>query len=130
MIVDDGAAHDEFMHDVLTLAAPPGIPVEVLDVAAAAVRCSELAAAPEPVMVLARSPETVLRLVKAGVPIDVVDLGGLGAGPGRRRLHRTVSASAEELAQLRELEDLGVKVEIRIVPDGRPIPLRSIDRRP
>jgi len=130
VIVDDGAAHDEFMRDVLTLAAPPGIPVEVLDVAAAAVRCSELAAATESVMVLARSPETILRLVKAGVPIGVVDLGGLGAGPGRRRLHRTVSASAEELAQLRELEDLGIRVEIRIVPDDRPIPLRSIDRRP
>jgi len=102
----------------------------VLDVAAAAVRCSELAAATESVMVLARSPETILRLVKAGVPIEVVDLGGLGAGPGRRRLHRTVSASAEELAQLRELEDLGIRVEIRIVPDDRPIPLRSSDRRP
>ena len=70
---------------MLTLAAPQGVPVEVLDVAGGAARCLELAATPEPVIVLARSPRTILGLRQAGVPIDVVDLGGMGAGPGRRR---------------------------------------------
>ncbi len=127
VIVDDATARDEFLREVLSLAAPSGVPVEVLDVAGGAVRCIELAASPEPVIVLARSPRTVLALRQAGVPIEVVDLGGLGAGPGRRRLHRTISVSADELAQLRELEQLGTRVEIRIVADDRPISLRSLD---
>lgn len=127
VIVDDASARDEFMKDVLTLAAPQGVPVEVLDLADGAARCSELAASPEPVFVLARSPRTVLALRQAGVPMEVVDLGGLGAGPGRRRLHRTISVSAEELAELRELERLGTRVEVRIVADDRPVPLRSLD---
>jgi PTS system mannose-specific IIB component len=127
VIVDDATAGDEFLREVLSLAAPPGVPVEVLDLAAGAARCIELAESQEPVIVLARSPRTVLALRQAGVPIEVVDLGGLGAGPGRRRLHRTSSVSADELAELRELEQLGTRVEIRIVADDRPIALRSLD---
>jgi mannose/fructose/N-acetylgalactosamine-specific phosphotransferase system component IIB len=127
-IVDDATARDEFLREVLTLAAPQGVPVEVLEVAEGAVRLIELAASPEPVMVLVRSPRTLLSLRQAGVPIEVVDLGGLGAGPGRRRLHRSISVSSAELAELRELEELGTRVEIRIVADDRPIPLRALDQ--
>jgi PTS system mannose-specific IIB component len=127
VIVDDAAARDEFLREVLSLAAPSGVPVEVLDVAGGAARCIDLATSQEPVIVLARSPRTVLALRQAGVPIEVVDLGGLGAGPGRRRLHRTISVSSDELAELRELEQLGTRVEIRIVADDRPIALKSLD---
>ena len=35
--------------------------------------------------------------------------------------------SPDELAELRELEQLGTRVEIRIVADDRPIPLQSLD---
>ena len=127
VIVDDATAGDEFLREVLTLAAPQGVPVEVHDVASGAARCIELAGSPEPVIVLARSPRTILGLRQAGVPIDVVDLGGMGAGPGRRRLHRTVSVSPAEIGELRELEQLGTRVQIQIVADDRPIPFRSLD---
>jgi mannose/fructose/N-acetylgalactosamine-specific phosphotransferase system component IIB len=115
------------MREVLTLAAPQGVPVEVHDVASGAARCIELAGAPEPVIVLARSPGTILRLRQAGVPIDVVDLGGMGSGPGRKRLHRTISVSPDDLRELRELERLGTQVQIQIVADDPPIPFRSLD---
>ncbi len=128
VIVDDNTARDEFLREVLILASPPGVPVEVLGVADGAARCIELATAPEPVIVLARNPRTVLALKQAGVPIEVVDLGGMGAGPGRKRLHKTISVSPDELRELRALEELGTRVEIQIVADDRPIPFRSVDR--
>ena len=127
VIVDDATARDPFLSEVLTLAAPQGVPVEVHAVAEGAVRLIELARTPELVMVLARSPRTILGLRQAGVPIEVVDLGGMGSGPGRRRLHKTISVSADELRELRELEQLGTRVEVQIVADDRPIPFRSID---
>ncbi|MFI5258644.1 MAG: PTS system mannose/fructose/N-acetylgalactosamine-transporter subunit IIB [Candidatus Limnocylindrales bacterium] len=127
VIVDDRTARDEFLREVLTLAAPHGVPVEVWDLAAGAARCLELAGTSEPVIVLARSPRTILGLRQAGVPIEVVDLGGMGAAPGRRRLHKTISASPDEIRDLHELEHLGTRVEIQIVADDRPIPFRSVD---
>lgn len=127
VIVDDATARDEFLREVLTLAAPQGVPVEVHDVATGAARLIALAATSEPVIVLARTPGTVLELRRAGVPIEVVDLGGMGSGPGRRRLHKTISVSPDELRELRELEQMGTRVEIQIVADDRPIPFRSLD---
>jgi len=127
VIVDDASARDEFLREVLTLAAPQGVPVEVHGLAEGAVRCVELAAAPEPAIVLARSPRTILGLRQAGVPIEVVDLGGMGSGPGRRRLHKSISVSPDELRELREIERLGTRVEVQIMADDRPIPFRSLD---
>ena len=101
--------------------------IEVYEVATGAARLIALAATSEPVIVLARTPRTVLELRHAGVPIEVVDLGGMGSGPGRRRLHKTISVSPDELRELRELEKMGTRVEIQIVADDRPIPFRSLD---
>ena len=126
VIVDDATARDEFLREVLTLAAPHGVQVEVHDVAAGAVRLMELAPSPEPVMVLARSPRTILALRQAGVPIEVVDLGGMGAGPGRKRIHKTISVSPDEIRDLQAIEKLGTRVEIQIVADDRPIPFHSV----
>ncbi|MGD0018504.1 MAG: PTS sugar transporter subunit IIB [Candidatus Limnocylindrales bacterium] len=127
VIVDEATARDEFLREVLALAAPQGVPVEVCGLADGAARLIALAATPEPVIVLARMPRTVLALRHAGVPIEVVDLGGMGAGPGRRRLHKTISVSPEEIRELRELEQMGTRVEVQIVADDRPIPFRSLD---
>lgn len=128
VIVDDRVAADPFLVDVLTLAAPSGVPVEVLDVASGAPRVRELAGAPDAVFVLVKSPVTALALLHAGVPIEAVNLGGMGAGPGRRPLYRTISASDDERAALREIQALGTPVEIRIVADDRPVRFASVDR--
>ena len=130
VIVDDATARDDFLRDVLILAAPPDVPVEVYGVDESIARLLELAADAAAVIVLARIPRTVLQLRRAGIPIEKVDLGGMGAGPGRKRIYKTISLSAAEVGELRELEELGTRVEIQIVADDRPIPFRSLDKEP
>lgn len=127
VIVDDETARDEYLKTVLTLAAPTGVPVEVHSVNAGVPRLADLAAGPERVLLLLRSPTTALRLREAGTAFDVLNVGGIGAGPGRRLLHRSISASAKELAAMRRLEELGTRVELRVLADDRPIPLSSVD---
>ncbi len=127
VIVDDETARDEYLKTVLTLAAPAGVPVEVLNVEAGVPRLGGLAAGPERVLVLLRSPVTALRLREAGAAFDVLNVGGIGSGPGRRSLHRSISASAEELGAMRRLEALGTHVELRVLADDRPVPLSAVD---
>lgn len=126
IVVDDKTARDDFLRDVLELAAPPGVPVEVHDVERGIERVRELVDDPEPVFVLMRSPLTALRLREAGVAFPVLNVGGIGAGPGRRVLYRNISASAEELEAMRRLETLGTRVELRIVESDRPVMLSSV----
>jgi mannose/fructose/N-acetylgalactosamine-specific phosphotransferase system component IIB len=126
LVVDDKTAKDEFLREVLELTAPPGVPVEVMTVDEGLTRVREAAESPARVFVLLRSPIAALRLREGGVPFEVLNVGGLGAGPGRRQLYRNISAGEQELEAMRELERRGTRVEFRIVPDDRPVTLGSV----
>ena len=128
VIVDDRTARDEFLREVITLSAPPGVPVEVLDVESGTQRVLVLAAEPDPVIVLVRSPIVALHLREAGVEFPLLNVGGLGAGPTRKPLYRNISANPEELEAMRRLESMGTAVELRIVENDRPVSFRSVDK--
>ena len=126
VIVDDKTARDEFLREILMLAAPAGVPVEVHDVAAGTERVRELVTDPEPVFVIVRSPLTALRIREAGVDFPLLNVGGIGAGPGRKPLYRNISASPEEVQAMRRLEEMGTRVELRIVENVRPVMFASV----
>ena len=129
VIVDDKTAQNEFLRDVLILAAPQGTPVEVYGLTEGAARVAELASSPTSAFLLMRTPLTALRLRELGVQFDMLNVGGLGAGPGRRPLYKNISATDEELAAMRTLEEMGTKVELRIVADDHGVPFASVDKR-
>jgi D-glucosaminate PTS system EIIB component len=126
VIVDDKTARDEFLREILELAAPPGVPVEVHDMERGSARVRELVADPEPVFVLMRSPLTAVRLREAGIEFPLLNVGGMGAGPGRKPLYRNISASPDEIEAMRQLEAMGTRVELRIVENDRPVMFSSV----
>jgi mannose/fructose/N-acetylgalactosamine-specific phosphotransferase system component IIB len=128
VIVDDRTAQDEFLRDVLMLAAPRGVPVEVHGFDEGLPRVTEIAEDDEQAFVLMKSPLMALRLRKAGVRFDVLNIGGMGSAPGRRQLYKNISANAEEMEAMRELERMGTRVEMRIVADDRPVAFSSVDK--
>jgi PTS system mannose-specific IIB component len=129
VIVDDKTARDEFLKDVLINAAPNGTPVEVYGLADGAPRVAEIASSSTAAFVLVRSPITALKLRELGVGFDLLNVGGMGAGQGRRPLYKNISATDEERAAMRALEDMGTKVELRIVADDRPVAFASVDKK-
>lgn len=126
VIVDDRTARDDFLREILELSAPPGVPVEVHEVESGIERVRGLLDDPEPVFVLMRSPVTAVRLREAGIEFPLLNVGGIGAGPGRKPLYRNISASPEEIAAMRQLETMGTKVELRIVEGDRPVMFSTI----
>ena len=128
VIVDDRTAKDDFLREVLMLASPKGVPVEIHTLETGIPRVKEVAADPEPAFVIVRTPLTALRLREAGVEFPILNVGGIGAGPGRKSLYRNISASPEELEAMRQLEAMGTSVELRIVESDRPVAFRSADK--
>jgi PTS system mannose-specific IIB component len=128
VIVDDRTAADAFLREVLELAAPRGVPVEVLGFTDGFKRATEAAADSEHVFLIMKSPVTALRLREAGVPFDVLNIGGIGSAPGRRPLYKNIAANPEELEAMRALERLGTRVELRIVADDRAVAFSSVDK--
>jgi mannose/fructose/N-acetylgalactosamine-specific phosphotransferase system component IIB len=126
VIVDDKTARDDFLREIIELASPPGVPVEVHDVERGIERVRELTTDPEPIFVLMRSPLTAVKLREAGIEFPLLNVGGMGAGPGRKPLYRNISASPEELEAMRQIEAMGTRVELRIVENDRPVMFSSV----
>lgn len=128
VIVDDATARDGFLKEIIELAAPPGVTTEIYEVESGIARVAALADDPEPIFVLMRSPVTAVKLREAGIEFPVLNVGGIGAGPGRKPLYRNISASPPEIEAMRRLEALGTRVELRIVEQDRPVWFTSVDK--
>ncbi len=65
---------------------------------------------------MAETPEDVLTLVKGGVPIKKVNIGNMHMSEGKRQVATSVAVNDEDVAAFKELQELGVELEIRRVP--------------
>ena len=116
VILDDGVAADPFMQEVLRLAAPPGLQVEVFSIAEGIKVLSQDTPARRTTMVLLKSPLAAQRLYDGGLKYNALNIGGIGHAPGRKNIFKNISASAEEIAILKELMKQGVKITLLTVP--------------
>ena len=116
LVVDDDVAADLFMQEVLRLAAPPGLTVDVLSVQGA---IGELTAGNpdrKTTMVLMRSPRVAQQVYEGGVKYAALNIGGIGNAPGRRNIFKNIAVSDEEIAILKRLLREGVKITLLTVP--------------
>ncbi|MCR4407487.1 MAG: PTS sugar transporter subunit IIB [Anaerolineae bacterium] len=126
VIVDDSLATDPFMQGVMRLAAPPGITVEVCTVQEGLVTLGKSFSQGDKALVLVRSPQVAERLYQGGVKFKTLNVGGIGAAPGRRSVFKNISMSDEEIAILKHFLVEGVEVILQTVPDERGVAFASL----
>ena len=66
------------------------------------------------------SPADALALVKGGVPITKISIGHMQAGEGKRPATPAVAIDDADVAVLKELQALGIELEIRYLPSSNP----------
>lgn len=124
LVVDDEVASDPFMAKVLKIAAPSTVKVDVHGIEEA-VKLLKKEDEGDKVMVLVKYPDTVLGLVDNGVPIKELNVGGMGAKPGRKSLYKNISVSEDEKLVFKKLIEHNVNVSIQIVPDAKKIEIQK-----
>lgn len=72
------------------------------------------------------SPADVLALVKGGVPITKISIGHMQAGEGKRPATPAGAIGDADVAALRELQALGVKMEVRNLPIDEPDSINAL----
>ncbi|AGB19362.1 PTS system mannose/fructose/N-acetylgalactosamine-transporter subunit IIB [Thermoanaerobacterium thermosaccharolyticum] len=124
IIIDDLIAKDSFMGKVLKMAAPPGMKIEVYNVKDSVNIINSNGNQNEKVIILAKSPKTILDIINSGVNIKELNVGGMGAGPGRKVIFRTISISSEEKNIFKEIINKGVNVFIKLTPDDKEVEMK------
>lgn len=124
VVIDDATAKDSFLSMIIKTLVPANIKTEVTTLEKSV---EVVAALPknEKVILLSKTPEAYVNLVKNGITLEKINIGGMGARPGRKTLYRNISASEEEMNQLKELTELGLVVEIQMVAEDTAINVKK-----
>ncbi len=125
VIADDEVASTEWEKNLYLTAVPPEIKVSILSLEETKAQVSGGVFDKERIILLVRSPRSILRLIELGLAVDEVNVGGLHYREGREEYLDFVYLDEEERQVLRELVKRGVTLEARALPDHNPVIMNS-----
>ena len=118
MVVDDQAAGDPFLKNVLKTCIPGNIKLAIFPIDKAVERLKQPGAfSGDSCIILVKYPETLYKMFKKGIVFDNINIGGMGVSGTREKFFRNISASAEEKAMFKEMIEAGSKIACRIIAE-------------
>ncbi len=125
LIVNDEIAADSRKWAPMRVAAPEGVWTRFFSVQKT-VDVIHTATPRQWILIMVASPADALALVKGGVPITKVSIGHMQTGEGKRPVTPAVAVDDEDVAALKELQELGIELEIRFLPNSDPDPIDNL----
>ena len=125
LIVNDEIAADSRQWAPMRAAAPEGVWTRFFSVQ----RTIDIIHTTTPrqwILIMVASPVDALALVKGGVPITKISIGHMQTGEGKRPATPAVAVDDTDVAVLRELQKLGIELEIRYLPSSAPDPIGNL----
>lgn len=114
IICNDEVYNDEVRRTLLRQAAPPGMKVNVVNIEKAVAVYHNPQYQDETVFYLFTRPQDALAMVRQGVKIGTLNIGGMAWRPGKKQLTKAVSLD-DVINAFHELNNLGVILDLRVV---------------
>lgn len=124
IVIDDVTANDSFLTMILKSLVPANIQIVVCTQKQSIDEFNNLSSA-DKVIVLSKTPEPYVNLVKNGVALPWINIGGMGIRPGRSTLYKNIAASDEEKEQIKYLILKGLDVKIQMVAEDNAINVKN-----
>ena len=115
LVANDDVAGNKMRQNLMNMAAPTGVATRFFSLQKT-IDVIHKASPKQHIFLVAENPSDVLTLVKGGVPIRRVNIGNMHMSEGKRQVATSVAVDDADLAAFKELQDLGVELEIRRVP--------------
>lgn len=125
LIVNDEIAADSRRWAPMRVAAPEGMWTRFFSVQRT-IDITHTAGPRQLILIMVASPADALALVKGGVPITKISIGHMRTGEGKRSVTPVVAIDDADVAALRELQKLGIELEIRYLPSSNPDPIGNL----
>ena len=125
LIVNDEIAADSYQWAPMRVAAPDGVWTRFFSVQKT-IDIIHTATPRQWILIMVASPADALALVKSGVPITKISIGHMGAGEGKRPITPAVAVDDTDVAAFKELQALGIELEIRYLPNSDPDPIDNL----
>ena len=112
LVANDDVASNTMRQNLMKMAAPAGVATRFFSLQKT-IDVIGKASPRQKIFIVAETPEDVLTLVKGGVAINI---GNMHMSEGKRQVATSVAVNDEDVAAFKELQELGVELEIRRVP--------------
>lgn len=116
VIINNELAKDSFLANIYTMAAPPGIKVEVTSIEESVKQWEENQFGSEKLLILFKTVKDIYEAQRLGFPIVELQIGGLGGGPGRTNVLNQISLDQTDAELLEEVQAKGTHVYLHVLP--------------
>ena len=115
LVANDDVAQNPMRQGLMDMAAPTGVATRYFSIKKT-IDIIEKASDKQLIFIICENPEDVLKLVKGGVPIKKVNIGNMHMSEGKRQVATVIAVDDEDVKAFKELQELGVELEIQRVP--------------
>ncbi len=115
LVANDEVAEDKLRQGLMNMAAPASCQTRYFSIQKT-IEIIGKAAPRQMIFIICENPQDVLRLVEGGVPIKKVNIGNMHMSDGKRQVATCVAVDDNDVAAFKKLQELGVELEIRRVP--------------
>lgn len=116
MVVDDEVSQSAIEKSGLKLATPAGVKLSVLPYARAAENILAGRYDSQRLLIVAKKPHYLLKLVEAGVPLEEINVGNMSQSDTTTSITRSVNVDEQDVAEFKELNKHGVHLIYQMVP--------------
>lgn len=117
MVIDDAISKNETIKNSMRLSKPAGTGMSIIDTQKAITNFLAGKYDSQRVFVLVKEPETIIRLVDAGISIPKINLGIIFNEDGRKPVTKFVALNDKEKNDLQILNNNGIPITIQYVPN-------------
>lgn len=126
IVINDEVSKDKIRKTLLTQVAPPGVSAHVVDIDKAVRVYNNPAYNSDRVMFLFTNPTDVCRLIRNGVNIKEVNIGGMVFRQGKKQVTNALSIDKDDVDAFEWLNQNGVILEVRKVPSDPTVAMMDL----
>lgn len=116
VIINDKISNDPMQRVLFNMVVPSSIKVEVFSFGEIAERVKNRYLDDYNLLILVTSPQDVLKLIRTGMEVDSVNIGGMHYSSGKKYILPSISINEEDKNAFMKLEQLGINLEVRLLP--------------
>ena len=117
LIANDELMKDELKMSAMRMAKPTGVKLVMKSIDDSIKALNAGVTDKYNLMILCENIEDVSRLAFGYDKITSINLGGIKNEAGKRQISKALSVNDEEIELLKKLNDKGIELEVRMVPD-------------
>lgn len=118
-VIDNALSKEPFMKNILSMAAPKGIKVNIISINEALKKQEKnlYSDSTTNYLLLFKTVQQLYESIKNGLNLSEIQIGGLGGGPDRKAVSNAITLNKEDANWLIKIQEKGSKVYLQTTPD-------------